>query len=255
MGSCIIEKFGYYTELTEQEKTLLRRFEDEKEHYKAGDLIAGKGKDFDKLYIMYSGWGYVSTNLDKHLRSIFDIRMNSDFIGTSELSFSNHLYDFYALTDAVVCPFPKKHLEEMFNISHKLRDIFLMIISREKAIANERIMSIGRRTAVERVAHFIMEVALRFDMIGGQIKGAFDFPLTQEHIADILGLSPVHVSRAMSNLKENNYITYKRNTMSIIDKERLFNLSGFNPTFLTKPRTDLDYNSDNIFISIKTGEQ
>lgn len=246
MGSCIIEKFSHYTDLTQNEKDLLALFEDSKEVYKAGDIIGSKGDAFENLYIMYDGWAYVSSTLDKKLRSIFDIRLNADFVGISELSFHKRLYDFHALTDVTVCPFPKHRLDDMFESSPKLRDIFIMIMSREKAIANERIMSIGRRTAVERVAHFILEVALRFDMVGGKPKETFDFPLTQEHIGDILGLSPVHVSRAMTNLKENEYITYNRSTMSIMDADRLLNLSGFNPTFLDHPRSNMNYGSQDV---------
>ena len=246
MGSCIIEKFGYYTDLNQYEKDILAAFEDSKESFKAGENISSKGDAFDNLYIIHEGWAYVSSNLDKKLRSIFDIRLNADFVGASELSFRRRLYDFYALTDVTVCPFPKHRLNDMFTASPKLRDIFIMIMSREKAIANERIMSIGRRTVVERVAHFLLEVALRFDMVGGKPKQTFDFPLTQEQVGDILGLSPVHVSRAMTNLRENAYITYNRSTVTLLDEERLLNLSGFNPTFLEKPRSDMNYDSDDV---------
>lgn len=242
MGSCIIEKFGHYAELTESEKKILARLEDKKIDYKAGERVRSKGDGFDDLYIIFDGWAIVSSTLADNLRSIFDIRINGDFVGTSEMSFDHRLYDFHALTDVTVCPFPKSHLDDMFNASEKLRDIFFLVLSREQAISCERIISIGRRTAVEKVAHFILETALRFDMVGGKPKRTFDFPLKQVDIADILGLSPVHVSRAMTNLKENNYITYNRSTMTIIDEEKLLTLSGFNSQFLENTKIMENYN-------------
>jgi len=241
MGSCIIEKFGYYVDLSEDEKKLLAKLEDKKITYKAGERIRSKGDGFDDIYIIYDGWAYVSSDLDKGLRSIFDIRLPADFVGVAELSFQERLYDFIALTDVTVCPFPKDHLDDMFNKSQKLRDIFLIIMSREQAISYERIISVGRRTAIERISHFIAEVSLRHSFISGKMKEKFSFPLRQDHIADILGLSSVHVSRAMTNLKDNGYIKYNRREMTIADRDKLFNLSGFSSQFLLKPFIDQIY--------------
>ncbi len=246
MGSCIIEKFSYYGDLTDDEKAILDKFEDSKEHYKAGETVFTKGEKIENLYIVFDGWGYISANLDTSLRSIFDVRLDADFIGIPEISFQNHLYDLHALTDLTLCPFPRKHLDDIFSKSTRLRDIFFLIISREKAIANERIISIGRRTAFEKVAHFIVEISLRYGMLGMEGHNSFNFPLKQEHIADLLGLSPVHVSRAMTNLKNNGYIQYNRSTMHIVDQDKLRNLAAFDPSFVLKPDISFDYSNDNV---------
>lgn len=241
MGNCIIKKFSYYTDLTSDEKRLLESLEDSKISYKAGEKIRAKGHGFNDLYIIYDGWTIVSSRTQDNLRSIFDFRIDADFVGTSEMTFNQALYDFHALTDTIVCPFPKSHLDEMFDASPKLRDVFLLILSREHAISCERIMSIGRRTAIEKVAHFLLEVALRFDMIGGKPKSSFDFPLKQTDVADILGLSHVHVSRAMTNLKDNGYIAYNRRTVTLLEHDRLLTLSGFNPQFLLNTKQVRNY--------------
>ena len=83
-------------------------------------------------------------------------------------------------------------------------------------------------------------------MIGGIPEKSFDFPLKQVDVADILGLSHVHVSRAMTNLKENGYITYNRNTITILDKKRLLTLSGFNPQFLSNSKHIQNYQDGTI---------
>jgi CRP-like cAMP-binding protein len=235
MASCIVDKFGYYINLTEKEKELLSRFEDEKKTFKAGETIHSKGDEFDHLYVIYDGWTIVSSMLDKGLRSIFDIRIQGDFVGFSEMSFTKHLYDFHALTDVTVCPFPKDNLRILFDTAPRLRDVFFLILSREYAVSNERIVSIGRRTAIEKIAHLICEISLRFEMIGAQMRGAFEFPLRQDQIGDILGLTNVHVSRAMKELKKADFIDYNRSTMTIKNKERMLTLSNFNQDFLLQP--------------------
>jgi len=217
------------------EKDVLARLEDKKISYKAGERIREKGSGFEDIYIISEGWTYVSATHDKSIRTIFDFRIDGDFVGVGELSFDKHLYDFYALTNTTVCPFPKAHLDEMFETSPKLRNIFFLILSREQAITNERLISLGRRTAIERIAHFICEISIRFDVIGGSMKKETEFPLRQIHIADMLGLSSVHVSKAMSKLKESGFIDYSLNKMRILDEKKLLSLSGFNPAFLLPP--------------------
>lgn len=240
MTSCIVEKFKFYTHLSKDEENLLKKLEDKKIEYKQGERIRGKGDGFEDIYIMHSGWAYVSSKLDRGIRSIFDIRMEGDFVGIAELSFDRRLYDFYALEDTVVCPFPKKYLDDVLGKSDNLRDTFFTMLSREQAIAYERMISLGRRTATEKIAHFICELSLRIGMKGMKANKEFLFPMRQEHIADILGMTSVHVSRTMKMLKNNNYIDYDRTSMRIVDPDKLMGLAQFTPEFLLSPKI-MDY--------------
>ena len=236
MGSCIVEKFRHYTDLTKSEESLLSRLEEEKKTFKAGQIISQKGHHSDHLYTIYDGWTYISSTVDTDIRSIFDIRLEADFVGVSEISFDKKLYDFVALTDVTVCPFPKDHLDDILRQSDNLRNVLLLIISREQAMMYERIISLSRRTAMEKVAHFLCETSVRLGMIGGHPQHEFDFPLRQDHIADILGLSSVHTSRSMTTLKKNGYIDYTRSKLVIKDAKKLFNLAYFSKEFLLDPK-------------------
>ncbi len=236
MGSCMVEKFKFYIDLNEEEIELLLSLEETKENYRAGQIIAKQGDEIEKIYIVSKGWAYISTQLDQNIRSIFDVKMNGDFSGISEVSFDKHLYNFIALTDMVVCPFPKEHLDKLFQSKPKLGHAFYAVLSREQAILYERIASLGRRTALEKIAHFIIELSVRKNIIGNSVKNEFSFPITQESIADLLGMSTIHVNRSMNELKRHNYIRYDRTKIRILDYDRLLNLANFNRNFLQQPR-------------------
>ena len=231
----MVEKFKHYIELTKDEENLIIALEERKEFFKAGETIRRKGDNADELYILHSGWAYTSTQLDQNIRSIFNIKLHGDIIGVSELSFDKYLYDFVALTDVTVCPFPKNHLHEMFSKSERINRAFYTILSREQAMLYERIVSLGRRTALEKVAHLIIEISVRLSFLCIDIDKSFKFPVRQEHIADVLGLSSIHVNRSMNELKRHGYIDYNRSTLTIIDKEKLLNLANFNEMFIQKP--------------------
>jgi CRP-like cAMP-binding protein len=231
----MVEKFRHYIDLTEEEEKLILTLEENKEHYKYGEKIRRKGDKAECLYIIKEGWAFTSATIDHDVRSIFNIELEGDIVGVSELSFNKNLFDITALTDTVVCPFPKTHLNDLFSKSDRLSRLFYTILSREQSMLYERIISLGRRTALEKVAHLILEISVRLSVRNISIKDRFHFPIRQEHIADLLGLSSIHVNRSMNELKRHGYIEYDRTSLKILDRERLFNLANFNPLFLQKP--------------------
>ncbi len=237
MGSCMAEKFKHYIDLTDAEEELIVSLEESKETYMAGEIIRKRGESADNLIVLKSGWAFISNQLDQNIRSIFNVKLHGDVIGISELSFDKYLYDFVALTDVVICPFPKEHLNNIFTESERVSRAFYTILSREQSLLYERIVSIGRRTALEKVAHFIIEISTRLNMLCIDTSKSFEFPIRQEHIADILGLSSIHVNRSMNELKRHEYIRYDRSSLTILDKEKLINLANFNEMFLQKPNT------------------
>ncbi len=234
----MVEKFKHYIHLTEDEESLLKSLEEREESYKSGDIVRKQGESADDLIILKSGWAFISNQLDQNIRSIFNVKLHGDIIGISELSFDKYLYDFVALTDVTICPFPKKNLNDIFTQSERLSRVFYTILSREQSMLYERIVSIGRRTALEKVAHFMVEISIRLGMLGMDIDKKFDFPIRQEHIADILGLSSIHVNRSMNELKRHGYIEYNRSSLTILDKEKLLSLANFNELFLLNPNVE-----------------
>lgn len=239
MGTCIVKKLQLYADLSEDDKKLLMALQEEEEDFKAGEIIRKKGENSDHIYVVKHGWAYLSLTIDKDIRSIFDLKMDGDFVGINELSFNESLYDLVALTNVTVCPFPRKNLDIIFGKSRTLSRAFYSILSRQQALIYERIVSLGRRTALEKVAHLILEIALRYgNGIGIDASEKIDFPIRQEHLGDLLGLSSVHINRSMNELKRHGYITYDRNSLQLLDLDRLFNLANFNPLFLEKPFQD-----------------
>jgi CRP-like cAMP-binding protein len=238
MSQCLEKKFNHYLDLTASEKELLERLEKEKVYYRSGALIRKAGSPVNDLYVIYEGWAFVSKNLDKNIRSVFDIKMSADFVGMAELSFGESLYDLYALTDVTICPFPKHGLNNLFQQSERLARLFHGVLSREQALLYERIASLGRRTALEKVAHFILEISLRLSLMEDDHSSIFRFPVSQTLMADLLGLSSVHVNRSMNELKRHGYIRYNREQLEILDNERLLQLADFDRRFLQSPHVD-----------------
>lgn len=237
MGSCMVGRFRHYYGLTPGEEELLLRLEEKRIKYRAGETIRAKGENCDDIYIVRQGWTIISTQLDKEVRSIFDVRLDGDIAGISEISFEYALYDFIALTDVEVCPFPRDHLSILFRESETLARTFYSILSRDQSLLYQRFISLGRRTALEKLAHFIIEISIRLQMSGHENTNHFHFPLRQDDLADLLGLSAVHVNRSMNELKRHGYIAYDKHEFTIRDYNRLLRIADFDPQFLLQPKT------------------
>ena len=86
----------------------------------------------------------------------------------------------------------------------------------EDAALIDQVVRLGRQTALERMANLPLELRFRRSLVGGVEDGAFDLPVTQEHLADALGLSGVHVNRTLQTLRGDSLIELRRNRLRLL---------------------------------------
>lgn len=109
----------------------------------------------------------------------------------------------------------------------------------DAAIFREWTVNVGRRNARERTAHLLLEFANRFEAVGMVKAGTFDLPISQNDLADALGITPVHMNRTMQWLRGERLIRTHMRTITIEDMPAMAELGGFDPTYLHPegPRT------------------
>lgn len=227
-SSCIIEQFGRLVDLTDKEKNLLRTLEKDPKHYASGDLICEAGSSATCFFTLQSGWAYSTRVLADGQRQVLDIFLPGQLMGVRDIGFNRSLSDFIALTDVEACPFPQRRITEVFAESPRLTDLLFLLLGREHAMLTERVINLGRRPAAQRLAHFILEMKVRLN----QFDDEFELPLTQTIIGDALGLSSVHVSRTLKELRQNQWMRFSDGRVTINDLDAMVGFSGFNRTYL-----------------------
>ena len=100
----------------------------------------------------------------------------------------------------------------------------------------EHLIDVGRRSSVERVAHFLLELLMRLQAIGRADQSSFHMPLTRELIADALGLSLQHVNRTLRQLREEGFLAIDGPTIQIRDIDGLAALAEFDRAYLSRFR-------------------
>ncbi len=99
----------------------------------------------------------------------------------------------------------------------------------ELATYADHIIDVGRRSPLERVAHFVLEMHARLRAAGCAEDRSFDLPLSQEIIGDLLGLSAPHINRMLHELKAEHLISVDRRRFTIEDLQGLQLLAQFEP--------------------------
>ncbi|MDT0576869.1 Crp/Fnr family transcriptional regulator [Croceicoccus sp. F390] len=102
----------------------------------------------------------------------------------------------------------------------------------ENAALEERIASLGGRTARKRIAHLFCELQQRLTRIGLARDNRYRLPLTQKQLGDLLGMTAVHVNRVLKELRAEGVVEKYRDELVILDPEVLRNIAGFTPAFL-----------------------
>ena len=91
----------------------------------------------------------------------------------------------------------------------------------DASVFREWVVNVGRRDAVERIAHLLCELALRIKAADLSDGPMFDFPLTQEQIADATGLTAVHTNRTLQRLRKAGLINLSSSKLTILDWDAL----------------------------------
>ena len=102
----------------------------------------------------------------------------------------------------------------------------------DEATLRAWIVSLGRRSSIERAAHLLLELYVRAIRVGLISGGGLEFPLTQTVIADALGMTPVHINRVLQSLRRSDAILLRRGHLTIPDPAPLIRLSGFDENYL-----------------------
>ncbi|MFU8831539.1 MAG: Crp/Fnr family transcriptional regulator [Wenzhouxiangella sp.] len=226
--SCIAGQFEQLASLDKHQINLLESLEQDIRKFPAGSMICEAGAEANSLYILHEGWACATRLLADGQRQVLDIFLPGQVMGLREIGFKRFQSDVVSLTEVEACQFSRARLLEVFSESPRLADLFFLSMAREQAMFGERIVSIGRRPAAERLGHFLLELKTRLLLDSKE----FELPLNQSVIGDALGLSAVHVSRTLGVLRERNLVRVEKRRVSITDLEGLVDFSGFDRAYL-----------------------
>jgi CRP/FNR family transcriptional regulator len=189
--------------------------------------ICTEGEPSGEVFTLLAGWAFRYKLLHDGRRQILDFRLPGDFFGFGgELSDGlNHSVE--SITEVTLCVFRKSQFLTAVKSSPEVATLFQEILRSEEDAAFEHLVDIGRRNAMEAVGHLLLELCMRQRRGEASKECSCDFPITQAHLADALGLTVEYANRVLRRLREAELATITRHTLIIHDVDRLTELCEF----------------------------
>lgn len=134
-------------------------------------------------------------------------------------------YSVEALTDGRVCAIDAGAMLDCLERSHGSLKTLMSIVFSFEQFYSERIAALGKLSALQRVAHLLRHLQARLGQRGQEPGRPFDFPLRNTHVADALGLTPVHVSRVFGELRSRGVVERYQRRIRVLNQRRLDELA------------------------------
>ena len=223
----LIRKLAARTPLSVAELAPLEEFLGELRTVARKRDIITEGHKYSALFTLVDGTAIRYGALHSGRRHIINVVLPGDLIGFPASFFDSALYSVTALTDVAVAAISFERLYELFSKYPRIGAAIFWLFSCEAAMYAERLIGIGQRSAPERVAHFLLELLMRLRIIGLGDERGFRMPLTQEQIGEIVGLTGVHISRTLRQLRDEGLVVIEGQRVEIKNFDALSALGDF----------------------------
>lgn len=187
----------------------------------AGSDIIVEGAPDERLYTLLRGWAFRFKTLTDGRRQILNILLPGDMLGLQAELMAAAPHGVEALTDVTLCAFRRDTVWALFRDHGALALDLTWLSAHGERLADDVLTSVGRRNAMERVAALLVHLHKRAASSGLLEGASVPFPLTQQHIADVLGLSVVHTNRVLQRLRRQELIRLADGRLAVGDMRAL----------------------------------
>jgi CRP-like cAMP-binding protein len=223
---CPLRQRKALREFTPEELAFVKQFKTDELRVDAGASFLRQGASSEHLYTVLSGWAFRYKMLDDGRRQILNFALPADMVGLQGALMREMEHSVEALTPVVLCTFPRGKLWDLYSRYPSLAFDITWMAAREERLVDESLVSLGRRTALERTAYFFLHLFTRADEAGLTKNGTIQFPFTQQHLADTLGMSLVHTNKTLKRLFASNTIRWKDRVFEMLDRDALAAIAG-----------------------------
>lgn len=204
----------------------------------AASYIVREGDPPQQCGILVSGYAFRQKLTGDGSRQIVAIHIPGESLDFQNVFLDEADHSVQMLTRGEVALVPRTHVQALVRARPNVAHAILVVILVEASIFREWVLNVGRRASRERLAHMLCEFAIRLDAAGLGAELGYELPMTQEQLADALGLTPVHVNRTLKALEAEGLIKRSKRNVSFPNWERMREVADFNQRYLHLERQD-----------------
>jgi CRP-like cAMP-binding protein len=182
--------------------------------------------------VLVTGFAFRQKLTGDGSRQIVGLQIPGDALDLQNLFLDISDHSVQMLTRGEVAYIPRNAIQKLVQSRPAIGHAIFIKILVEASIFREWVLNVGRRDSRSRVAHLLCELGVRLDAEGLTEDYGYELPMTQEQLADAVGLTPVHINRTLKTLESEGLIKRTKRNISFPDWQRLRSAGDFNQRYL-----------------------
>jgi CRP-like cAMP-binding protein len=218
--------------ISAEEERAIRALVSEITEWPKDRTVIRHGQELSQSTLLLEGWMARAKDLPNGQRQIAEINLPGDFVDLHGFTLKRLDHDIMTITPCRVALVPHERLVELTEKWPHLTRLYWFNTNLDAAIHREWTLSLGRRSAIARLAHLLLELNIRLGITGLTQHNSYDFPLTQIELGECLGLTSVHVNRTLQELRRMGLVDLQNRRVTIHDLHALQSVAEFDEDYL-----------------------
>lgn len=232
MVNRFVNKLTELAQLTPADVTALEAATARSRKYVARQDLIREGDEPGPVFVMLEGWACRYKILPSGTRQIMAFLMPGDACDLHVNMLAAMDHGIQAISSSQVGTISRAEMQAMMHDHPNIARAMYTAQLIDEGIMRAWIVSMGRRSSTERVAHLMCELYLRARNIGLTTDTEIALPLSQLVLADALGMTPVHINRVLKTLRLSGAMALRRGHLDILDPVKLAQIAGFDENYL-----------------------
>jgi CRP-like cAMP-binding protein len=231
--SHLVRKLEHFVRLSQEDRAILKHAASERVRNFAPRIdIAREGDKPKDVHLILNGWACRYKQLEDGRRQIVSFFLPGDICDLNVFILGEMDHSIGTITSVTIADLSREFFDTISAGHPRIATAFWWESLVNSSIQREWAVSLGQRTASERMAHLLCEIFFRLRLTGLTREDSCDFPLTQSDLADATGLSKVHVNRTLQELRSAELIVLKGKALTVPNLEQLMMAGLFNANYL-----------------------
>ncbi len=194
--------------------------------YREGQVLVSTGKSSETVYLLEQGWVARSRLIADDRRQIIVVFLPGDLMGIKSILLERQPDTIECLTDVYARTIDHKRLLQLVAQDHAAGIRIMFQLAEDERRVHNWVAALGKGSADERIATLLLDLRGRLHQAGLANGSGFRMPMTQQEIADHLGLTLVHVNRVLRRLREAGIVTVQHGVVTVDEMARLSRLAA-----------------------------
>jgi CRP-like cAMP-binding protein len=230
--TALVRRWSKHADLSPDDRSALLALPYTRTRFGKDAYMVREGQRANDCSFLIKGFAFRQKLLRNGSRQIISIHIPTEFVDLQNglLGMADHNVQSLDGSEAAIVP--RTALLELAKARASIRTAMWIDTLLDAYIFREWVVNVGRRDSRARIAHLLCELVFRLKKIGLGNDGIYDFPLTQEQLADATGLTAVHTNRTLQSLRKDGLIQLSAKSLSVLDWERLKDVADFDELYL-----------------------